>query len=281
MDDNDIGRFPSAAKRRIGGERFCRTAIVLGEEAIERLGRARVVVFGLGGVGSYAVEALARSGIGALDLIDADTVEESNINRQLYALSSTIGRAKVEVARERIEDINSGCKVRAIKAFYLPEGGLVKEIASRVTQEGRNRNDNVYYPLHYDGVQEIERLFDGASYVVDAVDTVAAKAGIILAARAAFVPVISAMGTGNKVDPALLRIDDISKTTVCPLARAVRHALKARGVTSGVDVVYSTERPVRGIERDGRGQGTVGSVSFVPPVAGMMMAGRVVRRLCR
>lgn len=231
-----------------------RTALVLGEEGVLSLKRARVVVFGLGGVGSYTAEALARAGIGALDIIDADVIEESNINRQLYALNSTIGRAKVQVAKERILDINSTCCVRAIKAFYLPGT---------------------------EGAAKIEHLFEGASYIADAVDTVAAKVGIIMAARAKGVRVISCMGTGNKVDPSQLCIDDISKTSVCPLARAVRHALKEQGVINGVRAVYSKEKRLWSIgEREvGSGHGIVGSVSFVPPVAGMMMAGEVVRAL--
>lgn len=223
-----------------------RTSLVLGSSALFTLANARVVVFGLGGVGSYTVETLARAGVGALDIIDADVIEESNINRQLYALHSTIGQPKVEAARERILDINPFAQVRAIREFYLPENGNKKSMASS--------------------------CIAGASFVIDAVDTVAAKAGIITSSIAARVPVISCMGMGNKIDPSLLKIADISETSVCPLARAVRHALKERGIERSVKVVFSTEKPIT------RGQ-VIGSVPFVPGVAGMMMAGEVIREI--
>lgn len=272
-------------------QQYSRTALLLGDTAVKRLAAARVVVFGLGGVGSYTVEALSRGGVGALDLIDGDIIEESNINRQLFALNSTVGRAKVDVAAERIRDINRDCIVRKNKVFYLPSS--------------------------IESAQCVMQYLEGASYAVDAVDTVAAKVGIITAAKKAGVPVISCMGTGEKIDPALLHIADISKTSVCPLARAVRRALRKEGIESGVEVVYSTEMPhIRMPHSDSRaGDNTkdieddsgitldnnapynkrrglcpteaancapvkcIGSVSFVPSVAGIMIAGAVIRRL--
>ena len=192
-------------------EQFSRTAMVLGENSIEKLSHCRVAVFGIGGVGGHAVEALARAGVGAIDLIDSDTVSESNINRQAVALHSTVGKPKVEVMRDRILDINPECKVTVHQCFYLPE-----------TAESFD--------------------FSQYSYVLDCVDTVAAKIDIICRAKELDVPVISAMGAGNKLDPTAFRVADIFNTKVCPLARIMRTNLKKQGIKS-LKVVYSEEIP--------------------------------------
>lgn len=221
---------------------FSRTVSLIGEESFAKLKRAKVAVFGLGGVGSYVAEALARCGVGALALIDADTVEESNCNRQLVALRSTIGKRKVEVMRERISEINSACDVAAYPVFYLPE------------------NAGEFHLSEYDAV-------------ADAIDTVTAKIELAVRAEREGFFLISAMGTGNKLDPSKFEVADIYRTSVCPLARVMRRELKARGV-KGLRVVYSTEEPK--VSAFGR---VPGSVSFVPPVAGMLMAGEIVRYL--
>ena len=225
-------------------EAFERTALLLGEEKLEKLAGSRVAVFGVGGVGGYVVEALARGGIGALDLIDNDVICLSNLNRQIIALHSTIGMAKVDAAAQRIADINPECTVRRHKCFYLPQNRAEFDFAS------------------YD-------------YVVDAIDTVTAKIDLILAAKEAGVPVISAMGCGNKLDPTRFEVADLSETTMDPLARVMRRELKKRGVLH-VKVVYSREPAIRPRE-EGR---TPGSVSFVPSAAGLVIAGEVIRDLC-
>ncbi len=230
---------------------FSRTELLLGKDAMARLKRARVAVFGVGGVGSYVVEGLARAGVGALELIDHDEVSASNINRQIIALHSTLGMPKAEVAAARVRDINPACDVRAIRTFFLPET--------------RDQFD-----------------FSRYDYVVDAIDTVAGKLALIEAAKAADVPVISAMGAGNKLDPAAFRVADIAKTAVCPLARIMRKELGKRGIRH-VKVVYSEEAPVipvgEGETRGSAGRPTPGSVSFVPSVMGLIIAGEVVRDL--
>ena len=224
-------------------EQFSRTALMMGEAAVERLSRARVAVFGVGGVGGFAVEALARAGVGALDLIDSDTVSISNINRQIIALHSTIGRPKVDVAAERAMDINPAITVRRRNCFFLPETAG-------------------------------EFDFSQYDYVIDAIDTVAGKIEIILRAQAAGVPVISCMGAGNKLDPTRFRVADIYQTKVCPLARAMRGMLKKKGVQA-LKVVYSEEEAVKTGER------LPGSVSFVPSVAGLILAGEVIKDLAK
>ena len=227
----------------------------MGSDGMEKLKNARVAVFGVGGVGSYAVEALARSGIGAIDLIDDDVVSLSNINRQLIALHSTVGRAKVEVAAERIADINPDCTVRTYKTFYLPG-----------TAE---RFDFTQY-----------------DYVIDAIDTVSGKIALAVQAREAGVPIISAMGAGNKLDPAAFEVTDIYKTSVCPLARVMRRELKKRGI-KGLKVVYSREEAITPLEAAGeeasahQKRQTPGSAAFVPSVAGLILAGEVVRDLIK
>lgn len=228
--------------------------MLVGDEGVRRLAQKRVAVFGVGGVGGAVCEALARAGIGALALFDNDRVSESNLNRQIVALHSTIGQQKVAVMAQRIADINPDCQVRVFPIFYTPQNA------------GR-------YAM------------DGYDYVVDAVDTVTAKLEIILRARSAGVPVISAMGAGNKLHPECFEVADIEKTSGCPLARVMRRELKKRDI-HGVKVVYSKEpplhpRPAPGDEAcgDGPAERTPGSISFVPGAAGLVLAGAVVRDL--
>lgn len=234
-------------------EQFSRIEALLGEEAMEVFANATVAVFGVGGVGGYAVEALARSGIGSFDLIDNDTVSVSNLNRQIIATTDTIGRSKVEVMKERILSINPNAKVKTRQCFFLPE-------------------------------KEPEFDFGEYAYVVDAVDTVTAKISIIACAKAAGVPVISSMGTGNKLNPMELEVTDISKTSVCPLAKVMRKELKDRGI-KGVKVVYSKEQPITpkfSLEETdpvAKRRGTPGSTAFVPSVAGLIIASEIVKDL--
>ncbi len=226
---------------------FSRTRMLLGDEAMARLRRARVAVFGIGGVGGHVVEALARSGVGALDLIDSDRVVLSNLNRQIVATRDTLGMLKVDAAKARVLSIDPDCQVRTYPIFYLPETADQFDFSQ------------------YD-------------YVVDAIDTVAGKLQLIAAAKAANVPVISAMGAGNKLDPTAFRVADIAETSVCPLARVMRRELKKRGIDH-VKVVYSPEpalSPAPAAEDTGR-RATPGSVAFVPAVAGLILAGEVVR----
>lgn len=233
-------------------EEHLRTAMLIGEAAVKQLHGAHVAVFGVGGVGSYLCEALARAGVGAIDLFDDDAVSLSNINRQLVALHSTVGQAKVDVMRDRILDINPECRVTAHRTFYLPENADA-------------------YP------------FDGYDYIADAIDTVTAKLELAVRAKAAGVPIISAMGTGNKLDPSRLCVTDVSKTEGCPLARVMRRELKARGITH-MKVVYSSEpvvpRPADApTPTDDSRRTPPASISFVPSVAGLMMAGEIVKDL--
>ena len=231
-------------------DRFSRTENLIGKAAVERLKAAKVIVFGLGGVGGYCVEALARAGVGAIDIVDNDKIAESNINRQIYALNSTVGEYKADVAEKRIKDINPDCKVKAYKIFYLPETA-----------------------------DEID--FNNYDYVLDAVDTVSAKLCIAERAESAGVPVISAMGTGNKLDPAGFKVADIYETRGCPLARVMRIECKRRGIKS-FKVVYSEEKAIKptGTLGDGNGR-TPASISFVPPVAGLLMAAEVIKDLIK
>ena len=229
---------------------FSRTRLLLGGEGMEKLKKARVAVFGVGGVGGYAVEALARSGIGALDLIDDDVVSPSNINRQIIALHSTIGMPKVEVAAARIADINPDCTVRTYRTFYTPDTAGQFDFSQ------------------YD-------------YVIDAIDTVTGKIALVMQAQESGTPIISSMGAGNKLDPTAFEVADISKTSVCPLARVMRRELKKRGV-SHLKVVYSREQaltPQGDIEEEAvhKKRATPGSVAFVPSVAGLILAGEVIK----
>lgn len=257
-------------------EQFSRAELLLGAEAMERLAAARVAVFGIGGVGGHAAEALARSGVGELDLIDSDTVSESNLNRQLIAVHSTLGRYKVDVMAERIMDINPQAVVHVHRCFFLPENAEQFPFAA------------------YD-------------YVVDAVDTVTAKLELVMRAQAASVPVISCMGAGNKLDGSAFQVADIYQTSVCPLAKVMRRELKKRGVKA-LKVVYSREPPLipgetagqiqcleevlkqpltpesfpEDAEDEPKGRRAIpGSVAFVPSVAGLIMAGEVVKDLIK
>lgn len=225
-------------------ERLVRTELLLGEEGIRRLEGSRVAIFGLGGVGGYAAEALARSGVGTLDLIDSDKVSESNLNRQIIATCETIGRYKVDVMRERILSVNPQARIFTHCCFYLPD--------------------------------QAERFpFGEYDYVVDAVDTVTAKIDLICRCKEAGTPVISAMGAGNKLDPSAFCVADIYETSVCPLARVMRRELRSRGIRS-CKVVYSRETPRVPLEKERK---MPGSVAFVPSVAGLIMAGEVIRDL--
>ena len=233
---------------------FTRMEMLVGEEAIRCLSSAKIAVFGLGGVGSYVAEALARCGVGSLTLVDHDTVSVTNINRQLYALHSTIGRAKVQVAKERIRDINEDILVHIYETFYNEDTASLFDF----------------------------QMYD---YVVDAIDTVSSKLLLIETAKKYGVPIISCMGTGNKMDPFRFEIADISKTSVCPLAKAVRTELRKRGIKK-VKVLYSKEKPLKCLENTQEIKGTgrrpvPGSISFVPSVAGLQIAGEVVRDLLR
>ena len=231
-------------------QQFLRTAMLLGENALERLQKARVAVFGIGGVGGYTVEALARAGIGALDLIDHDTVSLSNINRQILATHSTVGMEKVEAARARILDINPQCRVVMHPVFYTPETA--------------DRFDFTRY-----------------DYIVDAIDTVTGKLQLVQRAMEAGTPIISCMGTGNKLDASGFMVSDISKTTMCPLARIMRKELGKRGIKH-LKVVYSQEEALSptGWEEEAAALGKrqiPGSVSFVPGAAGLILAGEVIK----
>lgn len=220
---------------------FSRIRMVIGKDALARLERSSVAVFGLGGVGSYVAEALARSGLGALVLTDCDTVTSSNINRQLPALISTVGLAKADIVQSRVADINPACRVHVNKTLYRPG----------------DFDAFIKFPV---------------DYIVDAIDDVPAKVDIITAAKKRNIPVISAMGTGNKLDPQQLAVSDISKTSICPLARSVRKKLREAGVNAGVTVVYSKEQPRRAEPAD-----VPGSMVFVPAAAGLLLASKVVR----
>ena len=231
---------------------FSRTRLLLGSTAMEKLKNARVAIFGLGGVGGYTVEALARSGVGALDLIDHDTISQTNINRQLLALHSTVGLPKAEAARLRVLDINPEASVTVHAVFYGPDTAAAFDFTQ------------------YD-------------YIVDAVDTVTAKLALITAAKAAGTPILSCMGTGNKLDASKFQIADITKTSVCPLARIMRKECAKRGLKH-IKVLYSTEDPLPASEEsteelpEGR-RSLPGSVAFVPSVAGLLIAGEVIKDL--
>ncbi len=229
---------------------FSRTEMLIGENSLKKLKDCRVAVFGIGGVGGYVVEALARSGIGALDLIDNDTVSLSNINRQIIALNSTVGMLKTKVAADRIKDINPQIDIKEINTFVLPEN-----------------------------ISEFD--FSNYDYIVDAIDTVSGKIAIIEKATKENIPVISSMGTGNKTDPTMFRISDIYKTSVCPLARVMRYELKKRGIKK-LKVLYSEEVPIRSAcINSENGKSVPGSISFVPSVAGLIIAGEVIKDLIK
>ena len=242
-------------------EQFLRTQLLIGEDGLEKLSKSRVAVFGIGGVGGFVVEALARAGVGAIDLIDNDTVSKTNLNRQIIALHSTIGKNKTELAKERILDINPECLVTVHNLFYLPETAHKIDVSD----------------------------FD---YVVDAVDTVTAKLHLIEKAKKKGVPIISSMGTGNKLDPTLFKVSDIFETNTDSLARVIRKELKKRGIDS-LKVVYSEEKSVRADKKllektmeEELGEGSSrrdvpGSISFVPSVAGLIIASEVIKDLLK
>lgn len=230
---------------------FSRMEILIGDRAMKKLSQARIAVFGLGGVGSYVVEALARCGVASLTLVDHDTVSVTNINRQLYALRSTVGKSKVQIAKARIRDIDEGILVHTYETFFNEDTCGIFDFST----------------------------FD---YVVDAIDTVTSKLLLIEKAKASNTPIISCMGTGNKLNPSKFEITDISKTSVCPLAKVMRTELRKRGIRK-VKVLYSKEKPIKpgdNGERKGTAERPVpGSVSFVPSIAGLMIAGEVVNDL--
>ncbi len=230
---------------------FERTELLLGSSGIERLKNSRVAVFGIGGVGGFTAEALVRSGIGAIDIIDSDTVAESNLNRQIIALHSTIGMLKVDAAEKRFLDINPELKVNKHAVFYTPETSALFD-------------------------------FKQYDYIVDAIDTVAGKIELVINADKAGVPIISSMGAGNKLNPAMFEVEDIYKTSVCPLARVMRSELKKRGIKK-LKVVYSKEPPLTPLpckENDGsKRRQTPGSTAFTPSVAGLIIAGEIIKEL--
>ena len=244
-------------------DQFSRTQLVFGKEAMDKLKGARVAVFGIGGVGGYTVEALARSGVGAIDIIDDDKVCLTNINRQIIATRKTVGKYKVDAAKERIEDINPDCKVTAFKTFYMPETA--------------DQFDFTQY-----------------DYVVDAIDTVTGKIALIENAKKAGTPIISSMGAGNKVDPTAFEVTDIYKTSVCPLAKVMRYELKRRGIKK-LKVVYSKEKPIPPVDdmaiscqqhcicppgtarKCTQRRQVPGSTAFVPSVVGLIIAGEVIK----
>ncbi len=228
---------------------FSRTEMLIGKEGVERLKHAKVAVFGIGGVGGYVCEALVRSGLGEIHLIDNDRVSESNLNRQIIALRSTIGRLKTEVMAERLKDINPDVEIVRHDLFYLPE-----------TAE--------------------EFDFKQYDYVVDAIDTVSGKISLIERAKQNGTPIISAMGAGNKLDPTAFEVADIAKTSVCPLARVMRRELKKRGIEH-VKVVYSKEEPKRTEAEAENGKTPPGSIAFVPSVAGLVIASEVIKDLLK
>ena len=225
---------------------FCRTKILIGDECLEKLKNAKVAVFGVGGVGSFVVEALARAGVGCFVLIDKDQVSLSNINRQLIATHKTIGKLKVDVAKERILSINPEAKVETFAEFFMPG------------------NTNI--------------LNNSITYIVDSIDTVTAKIELVMQAQKLGVPIISSMGTGNKLNPCLFEITDIYKTQVCPLAKVMRKELKQRGVKH-LKVLYSKEEPLKSGIIGENEKAIPGSISFVPSVAGLIIAGEVIKDL--
>lgn len=233
---------------------FSRSELLLGENSIEKLSKATVAIFGIGGVGGFVVEALARTGVGHFVLIDSDQVSLTNINRQIIATTKTVGRDKVDVMKERILEINPDAVVETRNCFFLPENADTFD-------------------------------FSKYSYVVDAVDTVTAKLTIIEAAKAANIPIISSMGTGNKLDPTRFEVSDIHKTSVCPLAKVMRHECKKRGIKK-LKVVYSKEDPIKSAlnseEKLPEGRRSIpGSVAFVPSVAGLIIAGEVIKDILK
>lgn len=231
-------------------EQFRRTEAIIGTEGINKLQSSAVIIFGIGGVGSFVAEGLARAGVGKITLVDKDVIDITNINRQLPALHSTVGKSKAETMAKRIQDINPDCNVEAVECFFMPD-----------TAGSFN--------------------FREYNYVVDAIDTVTGKLALIQKSYEEGTPVISSMGTGNKLDPSMFRVTNIEKTKVCPLAKVMRKELKARGI-KGVKVLYSEEEPVKPEHKgEEAGRNVPGSISFVPSVAGLMIAGEVIKDLIK
>lgn len=230
-------------------ERFLRTEALFGTEAMAKLKNSRVIIFGVGGVGGHATEALVRSGVGHITIVDFDKVEETNINRQLVALTSTIGKSKVEALKDRLIDINPELDINAIEKFYLPD------------------NENEFDLSKYD-------------YIIDAVDNMSAKISLVVRANELNVPIISAMGAGNKVEPTMLEVSDIYKTSVDPLAKILRHELRNRGIKK-LKVVYSKEEPIKVDLKDEKRRAIPGSTSFVPPAMGLIIASEVIKDLIK
>lgn len=223
---------------------FSRTELLIGKSGVEKLNKSKVAIFGIGGVGSFVVEGLARAGIGNFILIDNDIISLSNLNRQIIATRSTLGKNKVEIARERILEINPNANVEIYKEFFLP---------------------------NTEGI-----LDESIDYIVDSIDTVTAKIELVIRAQKLNIPIISCMGTGNKLNPTKFEVTDIFKTSVCPLAKVMRKELKARGIQS-LKVVYSKEEPIIPLNEKGERSTVPGSVSFVPSVAGLIIAGEVIK----
>ena len=230
-------------------EQFSRTELLIGKERIEKLVNSKVAIFGIGGVGSFVAEALARAGVGSFLLIDNDTISESNLNRQIHALTNTIGKYKVEVMKERIMQINPKAKVEISKEFFMP-----------------NSDSNL--------------IDNTINYIVDAIDTVTAKIELVIRAEKLQIPIISSMGTGNKLDPTKFEITDINKTVVCPLAKVMRKELKKRGINR-VKVLYSKEEPIHPREQNKEEKIPPASISFVPSVAGFIIAGEVIKDIIK
>lgn len=229
---------------------FSRTELLIGKDGVEKLSKSKVAVFGIGGVGGYAAEALVRSGIGAIDIIDNDKVSLSNLNRQIYALHSTLDKFKVDVAKERILDINPNIKINTYKTFYTPE------------------TSNEFDFTQYD-------------YIIDAIDTVSGKIELVMQADKSNTPIISSMGAGNKLDATAFEVSDIYKTSVCPLAKVMRQELKKRRIKS-LKVVYSKELPLKpAFESEETSKKRIpASCSFVPSVVGLIIAGEVIKDIC-
>ena len=227
---------------------FSRTEMLIGKENVEKLKNSKVAIFGIGGVGSFVVEGLARAGIGNFILVDNDKVAESNLNRQIIATTKTIGKLKVEACKERILEINPEAKVEVYPEFFMPESS---------------------------------GIFDNTvDYIVDAIDTVTAKIELVIRANKLNIPIISSMGTGNKLDPTKFEVTDIYKTSVCPLAKVMRKELKSRGIKK-LKVVYSKEEPIKINNPEGIKKQIPGSISFVPSVAGLIIAGEVIKDLIK
>ncbi len=229
-------------------EQFSRTELLIGKEAIDTLNKSKVAVFGIGGVGSFVVEGLARAGIGKFVLVDNDTVNITNLNRQIIATYKTIGKSKVQVAKERILDINPNAEIEIYEEFFMPETkGILDETVD---------------------------------YIVDSVDTVTAKIELVVRANKLNIPIISSMGTGNKLDPTKFEVTDIYKTSVCPLAKVMIKELKSRGIKK-LKVLYSKEEPIKVLETSENRKKVPGSISFVPSVAGLIIAGEVIKDIIK